>query len=60
MAIRVSLVFLASLLLICVLATLSNPAGAYAVPPEGDVALSSARMMSTGPLNVIVFEVSGR
>lgn len=60
MTLRISIVFLASLLLISVLATLSNPAGAYAVTPEVDAALSSVQMMSTGPLNVIVFEVSGR
>ncbi len=60
MTLRISLVLLASLLFITVLATLSLPADAYAIPPEGDDTLSSARMMSTGPLNVIVFELSGR
>ncbi|MEJ6391101.1 hypothetical protein [Gymnodinialimonas ulvae] len=60
MTLRVSLVFLASLLLISVLATLSSSADAYAVSQDAEDALSSVRMMSTGPLNVIVFELSGR
>ena len=60
MTLRISLVLLASLLFITVLAALSLPADAYAIATEGDQALSSARMMSTGPLNVIIFELSGR
>ncbi|MEX3017098.1 hypothetical protein [Gymnodinialimonas hymeniacidonis] len=60
MTLRISLVLLASLLFVTVLATLSLPADAYAIAPEAEGTLSSAQMMSTGPLNVIIFEISGR
>ncbi|MBF9044561.1 hypothetical protein HKCCE4037_14550 [Rhodobacterales bacterium HKCCE4037] len=58
MTVRISLVLLASLLLVTVLATLSHPANAYAVLPEVEDTLSSTELMATGPLNVIV--LSGR
>ena len=56
MTVRVSLVLLASLLFVSVLATLSSRADAYALDPEVETGLSSSDMMSSGPLNVIVFE----
>ncbi len=60
MTLRISLVLLASLLFVTVLASLSVPANAYGVTLEEDGPASSARMMSAGPLNVIVFEMSER
>ena len=60
MTVRVSLVLLASLLFVSVLATLSSTADAYALDPSVEAALSSSRMMSAGPLNVIVFETQVR
>ncbi len=60
MTVRVSLVLLASLLIVSVLATLSSTAEAYALDPSVEAALSSSRMMSAGPLNVIVFETQAR
>ena len=60
MTLRISLILLASLLFVSVLATLSLPAEAYGIAPETAEQPTSAQMMSTGPLNVIVFELSGR
>lgn len=60
MTVRVSLVLLASLLFVSVLATLSSSAEAYAIDPEAETGLSSTSMMSSGPLNVIVFESQAR
>jgi hypothetical protein len=48
---------LAMLLTVCVLAPL--PASAHNTIPNGEE-VSASRIMATGPLNVVVFRVSGR
>lgn len=59
MTLRISLIVLAGLLFITLLAMLSGPAAARTAPPE-DEAVVSSRIMTTGPLNVVVFRVSAR
>ncbi|WP_224816840.1 hypothetical protein [Hasllibacter sp. MH4015] len=60
MTIRISLLALATLLFLVVLATISSPAVAHATDPDFEDGLVSSRILSTGPLNVVVFEVSRR
>ncbi|MEJ6395786.1 hypothetical protein V8J82_21180 [Gymnodinialimonas sp. 2305UL16-5] len=60
MTIRISILALAALLLITVLAALSSAAHAYAVDQIGDQAVTATDMLSTGPLNIVVSEVSQR
>jgi hypothetical protein len=60
MTIRLSLLLLATLLGLVVLATLSGTASASAIDPALDAAFEARRILSTGPLNVIVFEISQR
>lgn len=60
MTIRLSLLTLAMLLLISVLASLSAPANAYGIEPTDEDGLTARRILSTGPLNIVVFEVSRR
>lgn len=56
MTFRISLSILATLLFICVLATLSSTANAHTSNLDED-AISSIRIMATGPLNIVYFEV---
>ncbi len=58
MILRISLVALVSLLLITLLATLSAPAHAHVNAPAEE--FSASRIMAMGPLNVVVYRVSGR
>jgi len=56
MTLRISLLILASLTLITVLATVS--ANAYPTTPEMEDDLSAVSLLSTGPLNVVTYRVS--
>ena len=60
MPLRISLLFLATLLFVSVLAALSMPANAYATPPEQDGGINATDLLSTGPLNVVTYRVSAR
>ncbi len=60
MTIRISLLFLATLLFVIVLATLSNSANAHSDDAILADDFSSSRILATGPLSVVVFEVSRR
>lgn len=51
---------LAPLLIATVLATLPQSASAHTNGPAEEEDFSSSRIMATGPLNVVVFRVSGR
>lgn len=50
--------FLASLLMVSVLATLPQGAFAHTNGPAEEEDFSSSRIMATGPLNVVVYRVS--
>ena len=58
MTIRISIFALAALLFVTVLATLSSAANAYAVDPSVEGEFRATTMLATGPLNLVVFEVS--
>ena len=58
MTIRISIYLLATLLFVTVLAALSSGANAHTISPDEDD-FSSSRILATGPLNIVYFEVSG-
>lgn len=59
MTIRLSIIFLATLLFLVVLATLASPADAHADEPATE-RVSAVRVLSTGPLSIVVYQLSGR
>lgn len=58
MPIRNPLFILAMLLLLIVLAPIPGAANAHVAGPDLEAEIAASRMLSTGPLNVVVFEVS--
>ncbi|OAN78977.1 hypothetical protein A8B78_01040 [Jannaschia sp. EhC01] len=55
-----SLSLLASLLIVVVLATAPTGASAHTNAPAEEEDFSASRILATGPLNIVVFRVSGR
>lgn len=51
---------LAPLLIVTVLAALPETATAHSSNPAEDYAFPASRIMATGPLNIVVYRVSGR
>lgn len=60
MPISKSLSFMALLLIVTVLATLPQSAIAHSTGPAEEEDFSSSRILATGPLNIVIFRVSGR
>ncbi|GAB5446990.1 MAG: hypothetical protein Gyms2KO_18630 [Gymnodinialimonas sp.] len=54
------LFFLASLLIVTVLATTPQNASAHTNGPAEEEDFASSRILATGPLNIVYFRVSGR
>lgn len=52
--------FLASLLIVILLATVPEGASAHTNDPAEEEYFSSSRIMATGPLNIVTFRVSRR
>jgi hypothetical protein len=60
MTLRLSLLFLATLLFLVALATFSGQARAHTGDPAAPGEITASRILATGPLNIIVFTVSRR
>jgi len=59
MTIRISISLLASLLFVTVLAAFTSGANAHTSGPAEEEDFSSSRILATGPLNIVYFEISG-